>query len=85
MVAALVHLEPGLKRRLAQRARQRGTSFSQEVREAVSLYLELPPATQDELAALAAAANQSLDRTITKLEDTIAEIDGVLRRIGKRR
>jgi hypothetical protein len=41
MATALIHLNPDQKKQLARRARLRGKSFSQEVRDAISLYLEI--------------------------------------------
>ncbi len=45
MATALIHLDPKQKKRLARRAKLRGKSFSQEVRDAVDLYLDLPVET----------------------------------------
>ena len=85
MKPALVHFEPQQKQRLTRRARQHGKSFSHEVRNAVDLYLELPPETAEELESLASAARQSIDRTIARLDDAIATVDRVLKRRGKKR
>ncbi|PYU11983.1 MAG: hypothetical protein DMG29_15050 [Acidobacteria bacterium] len=85
MKPALVHFEPQQKQRLTRRARQHGKSFSHEVRNAVDLYLELPPETVEELEGLASAARQSIDRTIARLDDAIATVDRVLKRRGKKR
>jgi hypothetical protein len=38
-----VYVAPRQRKRLFQRARKRKTSFSDELRSAVDLYLELPP------------------------------------------
>jgi Ribbon-helix-helix protein, copG family len=38
MATALIHLDPKQKKRLQRRAKLRGKSFSQEVRDAVDLY-----------------------------------------------
>jgi hypothetical protein len=79
MAAALVHLDPKLKRRVVRRAKLRGKSFSQEVRDALDLYLTVPVETEEELKTLARAANVSADRTIKKLDETIKHLDRVLR------
>jgi hypothetical protein len=50
----------------ARRAKLRGQSFSQEVRNAVDLYFDLPVENEKELSALARSANQSAGRTIKK-------------------
>ena len=78
MATALIHFDDKQKRRLTQRAKLRGKSFSQEVRDAVDLYLDLP-VEKDELSAMARAANRSADRMIKKLDDTISYVDRVLR------
>ena len=78
MATALIHFDDKQKRRLAQRAKLRGKSFSQEVRDAVDLYLDLP-VEKDELSAMARAANRSADRMIKKLDDTISYVGRTLR------
>ena len=85
MVAALVHLDPKQKKRLARRAKQRGKSFSQEIRDAVDVYLSVPVETEEELTLLARAANRSADRMIKRLDETIAHVDRVLKQIRKKR
>ena len=85
MVTALIHLDPKQKKRLALRARLRGKSFSQEVRDAVELYLDLPVENEDELRTLARHASESTDRSIAKLDETIAYIDRGLRTMRKSR
>ncbi|HLE37052.1 MAG TPA: ribbon-helix-helix protein, CopG family [Candidatus Acidoferrales bacterium] len=85
MKPALIHLDPEQKNRLARRARRSGRSFSQEVRNAVKLYLEISPENAEELKILAAMANESMDRTIARMDAAIATVDRVLRRRrGKR-
>jgi hypothetical protein len=84
MATALIHLDPRQKRRLTRRAKQRGKSFSQEVRDAVDLYLSLPIEHEEELSILAKAANHSADRMIKNLDETIAYVDGILRQQKKR-
>jgi len=85
MAAALVHLDPKQKARLAHRAKQRGRSFSQEVRNAVDLYLEIPVDTEEELSLLARAANDSARRSIKRLDETIAYVDAILKSMRKSR
>lgn len=72
MATALIHFDEKQKRRLTKRARLRGKSFSQEVRNAVDMYLSVPVETEAELSALAKLANESTDRSIAKLDETIA-------------
>ena len=83
MATALIHLDPKQKARLARRAKKRGRSFSQEVRNAVDLYLELPVESEEELEALAREAKKSATRSIARLDETIAYVDRVLRSIRK--
>jgi plasmid stability protein len=85
MATALIHLDPKQKQRLTRRAKQRGKSFSQEVRDALDLYLSLPIEHEEELGVLAKAANHSADRMIRNLDETIAYVDGVLREQRKRK
>lgn len=79
MATALIHLEDKQKRRLKLRAKKVGRSFSQEVRNAVDLYLEIPVETEEELRMLARAANDSARRSIKRLDETIAYVDAILR------
>ena len=85
MATALIHLNPDLKRRLARRAKLRGKSFSQEVRDAINLYLDIPVESEEELRVLAKEANRATDRMIRRLDETIAHVDRVLRQLRKNR
>ncbi len=85
MATALIHLDPKQKKRLARRAKLRGKSFSQEVRDAIDLYLDIPVESEEELSALAKEANRSADRMIKRLDETIAHVDRVLRQMRKKR
>jgi len=78
MATALIHMDAKQKQRLTRRAKLRGKSFSQEVRDAVDLYLDVPVETQEELQTLAAEANRAADRMIKRLDITIARVDRVL-------
>jgi len=85
MATALIHLNPDQKKRLARRAKLRGKSFSQEVRDAINLYLDVPIENQEELSALAKEANRATGRMIKRLDETIAHVDRVLRQLRKNR
>lgn len=78
MATALIHLDAKQKARLTRRARQRGRSFSQEVRNAVDLYLNLP-AEEDQLDLLARAANESAGRSVKRLDETIAYLERIMK------
>jgi hypothetical protein len=49
------------------------------VRDAVDLYLSVPVESEEELTALARAANLAADRMIKRLDETIAYVDRVLK------
>ena len=85
MATALIHLHPDQKKRLARRAKLRGKSFSQEVRDAINLYLDVPVENEEELSALAKEANRATGRMIKRLDETIARVDRVLRQLRKNR
>ena len=85
MATALIHLHPDQKKRLARRAKLRGKSFSQEVRDAINLYLDVPIENEEELSALAKEANRATGRMIKRLDETIARVDRVLRQLRKNR
>jgi len=85
MAAALIHFDPKQKRLLTRRAKQRGKSFSQAVRDAVDMYLDVPVETEEELSALAREASASAGRSIARLDETIAYLDRELKRFRKRR
>jgi plasmid stability protein len=85
MATALIHLDDKQKRRLKLRAKKVGRSFSQEVRNAIDLYLDVPVENEEELAALAREAKESADRSIKRLDETIAYLNQGLKEIGKPR
>ncbi len=80
----MIHLDPKQKARLARRAKRRGRSFSEEVRNAIDMYLDIPVETEEQLSLLARAANESAKRSIKRLDETIAFVDQVLKRMRKR-
>jgi hypothetical protein len=81
MATTLIRFNPKQKARLTRRAKQRGGS--QEVRNAVDLYLDLPVENEEELALLARAAKDSTGRTIKRLDETIAYVNRALEAMGK--
>ena len=85
MATALIHMDPKQKQRLARRAKLRGKSFSQEVRDAIDLYLDIPIESEEELSAVAREANRAAGRMIKKLDETIDNVDRALRQMRKRR
>jgi hypothetical protein len=71
-----VYINPKQRKRLFQRARRRKTSFSEELRAALDFYLHLPPDFDERaFAALVRAANASMDRSIAKLDETLAFLE----------
>lgn len=82
MATALIHFDEDQKRRLTRRARLRGKSFSQEVRDAVDLYLSVPVESELELSAMAREANLAACRMIKRLDKTIANVDRTLKQAG---
>ena len=82
MATALIHLDAKQKERLTRRAKKRGRSFSQEVRNAVDLYLDLP-VEEDELNLLARAANESAGRSVKRLDETIAYLGRIIKELRR--
>ena len=78
MATALIHLDAKQKERLTRRAKKRGRSFSEEVRNAVDLYLELP-VEEENLNLLARAANESAGRSVKRLDETIAYLGRIIK------
>lgn len=78
MATALIHLDARQKARLTRRAKKRGRSFSEEVRNAVDLYLDLP-VEEDEINLLARAANESAGRSVKRLDEANAYLDRILK------
>ena len=71
-----VYINPKQRKRLFQRARRRKTSFSEELRAALDLYLDLPPDFDAEaFAGLVREANASMDRSIAKLDETLTFLE----------
>ena len=85
MATALIHMDPKQKQRLARRAKARGRSFSQEVRNAVDMYLDVPVEDEAELKTLAREANLAADRMIKRLDETIAYVDRALKDMRKKK
>lgn len=85
MATALIHMDEKQKRRLTLRARKVGRSFSQEVRNAIDLYLDFPVENEKDLEALAREAKESAGRSIKRLDETIAYVNRGLKAIGKPR
>ncbi|HKM66738.1 MAG TPA: ribbon-helix-helix protein, CopG family [Candidatus Acidoferrum sp.] len=85
MTTALIHLDPKQKARLTRRAKRRGQSFSQAVRNAIDLYLDFPVENEEELAAVAREAKESADRSIKRLDETIAYLNRGLKAMRKPR
>jgi hypothetical protein len=82
--ATTIYLTGKQRKGLFRRARTRRTSFSEEVREALDLYLDLPPDFEKErLAALAKEASASMDRSIAKLDEAIAFCRKTVERIDE--
>ena len=82
MQSLLIHLEPKQKKALKARAKQKGSSLSEEVRQAIDVHLN--GATAAEMEALDVLSrqaevdlqhmNNSLDAAIAKLDSTFDEI-----------
>jgi hypothetical protein len=79
MATALIHMDSKQKQQLAHRAKLRGKSFSQEVRNAVEMYLDVSVEDETGLRAMAKTANQAAERVIKNLDETIAYVGRVLR------
>ena len=73
-----VRLSQRLKRQLAKRARISGKSVSEEMRNAVDFYLQLPVGGKEELSAFLKLASRSADRTLRKLDRTISYVKRAL-------
>ena len=82
MATALIHLDAKQKERLTRRAKKRGRSFSEEVRNAVDLYLELP-VDEERLNLLARAANESAGRSVKRLDETIAYLGRIIKELRR--
>src|SRR5437762_13879356 len=73
-----VYLTATQRKRLFQRARKRKSSFSEELRAALDLYLDLPPNFDGEaMAALAHQASDSAGRSIARLDEAIGSVRGM--------
>jgi hypothetical protein len=75
-----VRLNCRLKRQLARRARISGNSVSEEMRNAVDFYLQLPFRGKEELSAFLKLASCSADRTLRRLDETISYVKRTLER-----
>jgi len=93
--ATTVYITPKQRKALFARARKRNTSFSEELRSAVDLYLDLPADFDEEsFGAFIQEAKVSMHRSIGKLDESIDrlkqtihkldELDGRLDELDKR-
>jgi ABC-type transporter Mla subunit MlaD len=85
MAATLIQLDPKQKARLKRRAKLHGHSVSQEVQYAIDLYLVLSPDVDKELAALARSANETANHNVKRLDETIAFVSRILKKMNARR
>ncbi len=74
-----VRLNQRLERQLAKRARISGKSVSEEMRNAVDFYLQLPIRGKEGLSAFLKLASRSADRTVRKLDETISDVNRALK------
>jgi hypothetical protein len=90
MAAALIHFDPKQKRLLTCRAKQRGRSFSQEVRNAVDLYLSVPVEIEEGLSVFGKSRerggrpyDQTARRTIAHVDRTLKQYRKVHNELGR--
>ena len=82
--ATTVYITPQQRKGLLRKARKRKTSFSEELRSAVDLYLDLPADFDEEaFAVLLKEANTSMDRSIARMDDAIATCKKTIERINE--
>jgi len=74
-----VRLNQRLKRQLAKGSRISGKSVSEEMRNAVDFYLQLPVRGKEELSAFLKLVSRSADRTLRKLDETISYVGRALK------
>jgi len=79
-----IYFTPRQRKALFARARKRGTSFSEELRSAVDLYLDLP-ADFDEASfgAFIEQAKASMSRNIGKLDEAIDRLKQTIRKLDE--
>lgn len=82
--ATTIYLDERQRKRLFQRAKRRKSSFSEELRAAVDLYLDFPADIDKEsLALLAAEANASLTRSLAMLEAMSQRVNATGRKLAE--
>ena len=82
--ATTIYLTGKQRKGLFSRARKRKTKFSEEVRAAVDLYLELPPNVDwKDLQAVAQEANASLDRSNARLDEAIGRVRTTVKKLDE--
>jgi hypothetical protein len=78
-----LYIEPEQKRRLAERARIHGNTFSAEVNCALDFYLAVDVCEEEELADLAGPAKLSTERIIRTLDKTISYVHRALAKVNR--
>jgi len=83
MATSQIQSDSKQRQRLARRAKKHGKSLSQQGSGAVDIYLSAPYKTEVELSALARQAKASADRSVARLDETIACLDRGLKKSRK--
>ena len=79
-----IYINPRQRKRLFDRARRRKTSFSEELRSAVDLYLELQPGFDGrELGVLAQEAKAAMERSAARLDAASARLRQATERLDE--
>lgn len=85
MVRTTIFVDPKLKADMERHARRRRTSFSEELREAMAMYLAAGgKADLELLSSVAAEANRAADHALATLDRTHRHVTRTLARIRKR-
>ncbi|HUI41396.1 MAG TPA: hypothetical protein VL523_05455 [Terriglobia bacterium] len=79
-----VYISPQQRKRLFARARRRKTSFSEELRTAVDLYLDEPEDfSREELELLAGEAKASAERSVARLDAMISRVNETVQHLDE--
>jgi hypothetical protein len=82
--ATTVYLTPKQRKGLFARARKHNSTFSEELRSALDMYLDLPEEVDGSaLGLLAREAKASAERSVARLDATLLLLNGTARRMDE--
>lgn len=87
MAQSIIYLPGNTKKKLMLKAKTKGTSFAEEVRKAIDIYIDYgedAEISRDELEILLAEAKSSIGKMIKSVDKAIKKSDDAIKRMEAR-